>query len=266
MAALLVVVVGVFVSNLLKPAEPGYLRKIVWEIVFPVELLVKSSFRHLVHTWERYIFLVGVKEENLRLTKLNESLSRQVEGAEIQNRELALLAERLKKLLNLKDKLRYGMVGAQVIASHKSSKARFIMIDRGSNQGLKAGMPVLGDQGIVGRVTETSWNVSRVMLTTDHLSRVDIILQEGRLQGVLYGAGRENGYLRYVVGNEEVLVNSPVITSGLCGVFPKGLLAGYVIEAMKAGKDMFQEILVRPAVDFARLEEVLVLTTQVTRK
>jgi rod shape-determining protein MreC len=123
-------------------------------------------------------------------------------------------------------------------------------------------LPVITDQGVVGRVIETSWHVSRILLVTDTNSNIDGLIQSSRVQGILQGAGASGCALKYVAKTEDVKAGDVVLSSGLVVTFPKGLMLGVVTRADKKDSGLFQKIDVAPAVDFARLEEVLVLLIQ----
>jgi rod shape-determining protein MreC len=99
-----------------------------------------------------------------------------------------------------------------------------------------------------------------VLLITDHGSAVDAIVQASRARGVVGGAGARFCEMRYVLPDQEVRVGDRVITSGMDLVFPKGLLIGIVSEAGRRSSSMFRSVELKPAVDFAVLENVLVVT------
>jgi rod shape-determining protein MreC len=98
-----------------------------------------------------------------------------------------------------------------------------------------------------------------VLLILDANSAVDAFIQRSRARGVLVGLGRERCLLKYVQRNEDVQVGDQVISSGMGGVFPKGLLLGMVEEVIRGSSGLFQRVEVEPAVDFSRLEEVMVV-------
>lgn len=257
--SLLSLSLSVFLYRIYHPFETSDLRKGIRELLLPAEYLVKSSFSSLVNTWNRYLFLVGREEENQRLREENARLREQMTGLANQNRESQSETRRLQKLLGMSAPANYTVITARVISRDKLPVSRNIVIDRGAEQGIKAGMPVVVEAGLVGRITETSWNLSRVMLITDHLSRVDAMIQENRLHGILQGASAEDCILKYIPRNEEIKEGDMVLTSGLSGVFPKGLPLGRINRLAPPGNDLFRKIHVEPTADLARLEEVRVL-------
>jgi len=166
---------------------------------------------------------------------------------------------RLKKILSLDETILYSTVAARVISNERSSLFKTIIIEKGTDDGLSEGLPVITQQGIVGRIIESSWNVSRVLLVTDYNSNIDALVQGSRAQGILQGGGPQLSRLKYVQRTDEVKTGDTVVTSGLGGVFPKGLVLGTIATAEKRETGLFQHVEVMPAVDFTRLEEVLVI-------
>jgi rod shape-determining protein MreC len=117
----------------------------------------------------------------------------------------------------------------------------------------------MASKGVVGRITESTWHASRVLLVADENSNIDALIQRTRSQGILQGAGYAGCILKYVSKSEDVRPGDMVITSGLGGIFPKELLLGVVTKVEKGRSGLFQQVDVAPAVDFSKLEEVLVL-------
>jgi rod shape-determining protein MreC len=150
-----------------------------------------------------------------------------------------------------------------VVGTDPNPYLRNITINVGSREGLRVGMPVVsGGAALVGRIIEVSLRTCKVQLVTDANSAVASLLQTTRATGLV--VGQPDGSLRmdYVAQQDDapVAVGDIVLTSGLGGVLPKGLVVGQVAEVASADYELFEPILVRPAVDFSRLEIVLVLT------
>jgi rod shape-determining protein MreC len=120
-------------------------------------------------------------------------------------------------------------------------------------------MAVVISEGVVGRVIEVSPDTAKVLLLTDPNSALDVIIQRSRAQGIMEGKVDEVCVLKYVQKSDDVQVGDQVITSGLGGIFPKGLMTGMVTKLDRKRPGIFQYIEVSPAVDFSKLEEVLIL-------
>lgn len=258
-AFLIALSLGVFLYRIYRPLETSVFTKVTREVVLPGQYLFRSSLVSLTDIWHRYIFLIGREEDNQRLRGENAHLREQLVRLAGQKREYQLEAERLHRLLAMNVPPDHRVMIVRVISRGQSVISRHVFIDQGSDRGIKAGMPVVTESGLVGRITETSANLSKVMLITDSLSRVDAIIQEERLNGILQGTGSDSCLLKYIPRDQEVKEGDLILTSGLSGFFPKGLLLGTISRAETTSGDLFKEVYVRPLVDLARLEEVMVL-------
>ncbi len=255
--ALIFIIISIIILsfNLRQPQGTSLLRKLVMEAATPLESIVNSSIECVGNTWKKYIFLVGLEEENRKLRESVATLEKEMNYYQ----EMYLEGMRARKLLALKENIGYPSVAGRVIGINRSSVFKTILIDIGKTDGVRLESPVLIDEGVIGRVIETSWNVSRVLLLTDYNSNIDALIQETRAQGVLQGQGSEGCILNYVHRSEDVQVGDKIISSGMAGVFPKGILLGTVTKVEKKKFGLFQEIEAIQAVDFSKLEEVLVV-------
>jgi len=236
-------------------SETGFMRKLVLEIACPLENLKNRTLKTIREGWNHYLFLVGLEEENRRLRKRNDEFAKQL----VQYQEGYLEALRLQKVLNIAEEPATIPIIAEVIDREQSSVFKSILINKGSVHGLRVGLPAMNDQGIVGRLTECSWHVSRVMLIVDENSNVAALLQGSRTNGVLQGAGAAGCRMKYIPKTDEVKIGEAVISSGLGGIFPKGKILGVVSAVDKKEGGLFQRIDVQPSVNFNKLEEILIL-------
>jgi len=172
--------------------------------------------------------------------------------------ELQRENERLRRLLGFVEEHPRRSIAAQVIAEDASSWFRTIDIDRGYEEGVTEGLPVVNAAGLIGRVVRSTAHSSRVLLITDASSAVAVLVQDERIRGVCRGQGGTLA-LDFALVQDAIQIGDGVITSGLGGVFPKGLVVGYVRSVHREQFGLFQTVEVEPAVDFAHLEEVLVL-------
>ena len=212
--------------------------------------------------WRRYVFLVGVEEENERLRKKVIFLESELARA----KEAAQENLRLRRLLKLAETFKHeAPVAARVVGKPLGSWQGLIIIDKGLADNVLPEMPVLsytpfGPGGVVGQVVAVEKHYAKVLLLTDPSFAVDALIQRSRERGLLRGQGKRLCLLDYVPAEADVRENDLVITSGLDGLFPKGLLLGKVAHIYPGRvKGLFRPIEVKPAVDFKKLEEVLVL-------
>ncbi len=149
---------------------------------------------------------------------------------------------------------------ATVIGRDPSPFLRYIIIDKGSNQGLRRGMPVVTDQGLVGRIDAVIGSAARVQLITDPTSAVNIRLEKADREAVLTGTLAGDLTLDLVPQDISLELGDVVLTSGLGGSYPRDLIVGQVITSRKRDSDLFQQAFIQPVVDFAQLKIVLVIT------
>jgi len=172
--------------------------------------------------------------------------------------ELQLENERLRKLLSFRPEVETEVVTARVVGADALGLSRSLAIDRGTLDGVRKGAAVLAPEGVVGQVLLAGRHAARVLLITDHNSGVDGIVQRTRARGIVEGALGGGCGLKFVKRTERLEVGDLVVTSGMDGIFPKGLPIGRIASIDKRGQSLFQYATVEPTVDFGRLEEVLV--------
>lgn len=234
--------------------ETNFLETVVLRITGPVQAGFDNMVLGVANAWGHYLYLIDTVEDNRALLEENRTLR----AVLIQSDEVRLENERLRLLLDFKETQEIATLPARVIAEDASSWFRTVMIDKGLEHGVTEGMPVVVAEGVVGRVVRSSPRFSRVLLITDASSAVASLLQHNRARGVCRGQG-EQLVFDFVLRQEEVRVGDRVVTSGMGGVFPKGLVVGSVGSVERQEFGLFQAIEVVPAVDFSHLEEVLVM-------
>ena len=149
---------------------------------------------------------------------------------------------------------------ASVIGRDPSPFLRYIIVDRGSNEGLRRGMPVITDQGLVGRVDAVINSAARIQLITDTSSAVNIRLEKAKKEAILTGTVAGDLILDLVPQDVSLEAGDLVLTSGLGGGFPADLIVGQVLNVRKRDADLFQQAVIQSVVDFTKLKIVLVIT------
>lgn len=234
--------------------ETNFVESVVLRMTGPVQSGFDSVIYNVADAWGHYLYLVDTADENRTLREENRTLR----AVLTQSDEIRLENERLRRLLAFKESKEIDTLPARVIAEDASSWFRTVTIDKGVEHGVLEGMPVVVAEGVVGRVVRSSPSFARVLLVTDASSAVASLLQHNRARGVCRGQG-ERLVFDFVLRQEEVKIGDRVVTSGMGGVFPKGLVVGHVGSVVRQEYGLFQAIEVVPAVDFSHLEEVLVL-------
>ncbi|MBI4774866.1 MAG: rod shape-determining protein MreC [Deltaproteobacteria bacterium] len=252
---LVMIVLGSFISSERGGANFGFVQSATLEAIAPLAKGFDAATAFLMSIWESYVDLVHTKHQSGILRKQLEELRWELN----QYKEERLENQRLRSLLEFKTDVPTPMIPAQVVARDPSEWFETVIIDKGSNQGVRKDMAVVASSGVVGRITGASAHYSKVLLILDRNSAVSAILQNSRARGILSGRGDELCSLRYVSPSIQTGKGESVIASGLSGVFPKGLLLGTVVSVEHRPGDLFQRITVKPAVNFSTLEQVMVI-------
>ena len=175
--------------------------------------------------------------------------------------EAALTTTRLESLLNLKNTYSLTSTGARIISRSSDSWTATVMLDKGTTSGVAVGMPVTDSVGVIGQIIACGPTTSTVRLISDESSGVSAMVQSSRAQGVLKGSATGSLRLTLIRTDQTVAVGDTVVTSGLGGVFPKGLPLGKVISVEKPTGAPYYDIVVESLSSPESLEEVLVITS-----
>ncbi|MEA1947498.1 MAG: rod shape-determining protein MreC [Thermodesulfobacteriota bacterium] len=229
--------------------------RIAISLIAPFQEAVSRSIRFVRDIWGHYFFLVKVAQEN---DNYKRALSHAIEKDNLY-RELKLSNIRFRSLLNFQKTIANKVIAAEVIGKDPSPWFKTIMINKGKDNGVEKGAAVVIPQGIVGQVAEVSTHNSKVLLIIDHSSAVDALVQRTRARGIIKGTSSDRCLFKYVLRKKGVAVGDTVVSSGLDGVFLKGLPVGHVSGVIRPISGIFQEVSVTPYVDFEKLEEVLVV-------
>jgi rod shape-determining protein MreC len=236
------------------------IRLLTVSTLAPFERFLIYSGENVRRVWANYVDLRHVRSENLRLKAESEGL--RIDRAREQ--EDARQARRIQALLEFKEQWIDATVAAQVIGTSGSETSRVLYLDKGTKDGIRADMPVITPDGVVGKVLTVYGDTSQVLLINDPTSGVGATLVNSRLQGIVKGTSIGEVQLNYIMGDEAVQPGEALVTSGGDRIFPKGLPIGKVA-AVSMGRNLFLNITLKPAADLNRLEEVLVITQQKPR-
>jgi rod shape-determining protein MreC len=226
----------------------------VLSISRPLQQAATWTTRPLGGVWDNYIYLVNVQRDNQRLREELKWLRQENH----RHLEASLQYQRLQRLLNFRDQTPLDVVAAEVIGRNSHSWTEIIYINRGTRDRVAKGLPVVTHDGLVGQVVHAAPTLSQVMLLTDFRSGVDALVQRTRASGVVAGRGRNVAELRFLPVGVDLQLGDRLISSGMGGVFPKGLIIGEVKDIHRNGRQT-QQVEIQPSVDFSHLEEVLVL-------
>jgi rod shape-determining protein MreC len=231
-------------------------------VLSPVEKISHEAFGSVSYLWTRYVWLLNVEAERT-------DLSRRVRALEAETSRLAELEsenERLRGLLGFTEASGLHGIAATVIGRDPSNWVRTVTIDRGSDHGIRPGFAVVDGRAVIGQTIVVGARSSRVLLLTDNSSAIAALVQGNRAQGIAEGSLGKSLTLRYVLKDYPVAVGERVIASGLDGVYPKGVLLGVVSQVQPDSAGLFQTVLVEPSVDLNRIEDVLVIKPDETKR
>ncbi len=204
--------------------------------------------------WRNYFWLRGARKENERLQDTLRQLSLQTNRLEELNQENL----RLRKLVALKETLPFQTIAARVVSRTPKFMSNVVYLDRGAKDGVAVDDPVITAEGVVGRTIMVAYLSAQVQLITNADASTGGMVDRTRFPGVLRGSGDSTLDLNYIGNNEPINAGDMVLTSGLDGIYPKGLTVGKVIDSRK-GNSVFRTIKVQPSADLLRLEEVSVV-------
>jgi rod shape-determining protein MreC len=221
-----------------------------------VQRAATSAIGSVRDTWTNYFALQQIRREN---AELRDEVSKLRVGLQ-QERALAEQTRTLQQLLDLRSSISLSTTAAGVIAGGASPEFRTITIDKGTGDGIDSDMAVISPTGIVGRIVLPTPRAAKVQLLIDRDAAAGALIERSRAQGVLVGTGTDLLRLDHVSGTADVKIGDRVVTSGIEGIYPKGFPVGQ-IESFERRSGEFSAVMIRPAVEFANLETVLVVTS-----
>ena len=254
------IVLVLFVLGIAFFALSGYLNKAIDRVIAPV-IGIQST------VMERLNFVINlftISQREVELAAENEELKRQV--SELQNYII-----QLQQNLNEADIL-YALLGfarsspdeqyipAKVIGKDPSPFLKYLLIDQGSDQGIRSGMPVVTNNGLVGRIEAVTASAARVKLITDSTSMINAVVTEVDAECMVQGSITGDVTIEMVSQDVKLEPGQIVQTSGLGGDFPSDFIIGQVLNVNQINNEIFQSASILPAEDFSSLQAVLVVS------
>lgn len=236
----------------------GRAADVVTLVVTPVQSLLVRIHRGALGVWTTYVDWKSVRSENNVLRHEAERLRLQVLQSEETRQENA----RLRRLLELHERLPLSALTGEVVGREEDGWVRALTVNRGRGNGVTRQIPVIVPEGLVGRVLQVRAGASVIQLINDPASTVGGVIQRTRTPGLVEGHTEGSVRLKFMARGAQVEVGDLVVTSGVGNLFPKGLPIGRVVAIQDKGSALFHFAVLAPAVDFARVEEVLLLIGQ----
>ena len=237
------------------------LESVTFGVFAQVQRGVASGVDGVRRVWNGYVGLRHLKQEN-------DDLKRQLASAEIAVQEQRALADRargLEQLLDMRDHSALQLTAAEIIGASSTPDFRTLTIDRGRRDGLRSDMAIIAPGGVVGRIVVPSARAAKVQLLIDRNAAAGALIERSRAQGVVVGTGDDRLRMDYVSEASDIVTGDVVVTSGIDGIYPKGFVIGRV-ETVEKNGPAYRRIVVKPAVNFSSLEQVLVVTTPINAK
>ncbi len=234
----------------------GYLQPVLSGAIQPFQYAVTAVFRGASGFFSTVKEIGNLQNENRLLEK--EIIKLKSELAELS--ELANENVILRKQLGFTKRGDFNLVPAEVISNPLSSFLHYLVINKGTREGLREGMAVVSEGILVGKLKEVSEKTSKVFLITDPTSSINAIVQNSRAQGIVKGQIGGGLEMQMIPQNEKINAGDLVVTSALSGDFPRGILIGEILEVKSNPNDLFQKADLISYLDFRQLEMVFIIT------
>ena len=241
------------------PSDKGGVRLIrAWVVglVSPPERVLHSGGLGVRGVWTNYLDLIHVRQQNKNLQAELDALRLEEAGLA----EDARQGQRLQALLGFREKYIYKTVAAQVIGTSGTEQSHVLFIDKGLKDGITADMAVITPDGIVGKTRDVFEHTSQVLEISDETSGAGVIMVNTRIQGVLHGNSWGQPQIVNLSPDDRIKAGEPVVTSGGDSIYPRGLAVGTVEKVVPDPEGTLVNVLLKPAANLEKLEEVLVIT------
>lgn len=254
---ILLLVIIVFLSNV-EIGKLSYAQNVFTSLIMPVQNGLTYLKNKLAGNENFFTDVNALKQENEQLKQKNKELEESLRELEITKNENS----RLTELLGLKEKYTsYSTIPAYVINRDMNNYSNMIVIDSGKKDGIEENMVVIADKGLVGHVVSVSDTTAKVQTIVDPSSSVSSTLSTTRDNLVIRGSIEGNGKLKgtFIQPHVTIAQGDNIETSGIGGIYPKGIHIGTVNQVVSTKNITDRYIWIETAVDFTKLETVLVI-------
>lgn len=250
---------GMFLGSSRRVREPNLIDRIALAVTAPVQRGAVAIIDGTASAWSQYVSLRGVRRENSQLQDENTKLRADVVGLA----EARAENERLRRLIHFDEGNPGPKVVARVLGINPDPNRLTLRIDRGEGDGVRRGQAVVTADGVVGQVLRSTASAADVLVVFDPNCRLGGRIQRTRARVGIAGAGDDQALkLEYLLRTEDLEEGDLVVTSGTDSVYPPGLVVGRVTGVQRQTSGMFLNAGILPAVNFTKVEEVVVLAPQ----
>ncbi len=236
-------------------ADAPWPLSVLIEATAPIQRAVRWPFERMRGGWGEYVALVDVQRDNETLR----GRIAQLEDENLQLREALVESGNLERVAAMRRGFEAELMPARVIGQDVSPYFRSLLLDRGRRSGVLSGMPVVSEHGLVGLVTATTPSAARTMLLVDRRAAVDAVVERSRALGIVRGTGADSLEFSFLMRGADVKAGDELVTSGVGGVYPKGLRIGVVVAVNAQKGALVHTARVAPAVVYGKLETAFAL-------
>ncbi|OGZ34932.1 MAG: rod shape-determining protein MreC [Candidatus Portnoybacteria bacterium RIFCSPLOWO2_01_FULL_43_11] len=251
--ALLTIIGLIFINGQGLLKQP---KDIFFRITAPLQ---KSTYQISLKFKDIIDLLKNIKRLNSQNIEYQEE-NRKLKGELAGLKETARENKFLRQQIDLPEQIKGQLILADVIGQSPANLGEYILIDKGEKDGLKAGETVIAAGNLlVGRISQVSNSTAKVLLITYPGSRVNALIQESGISGIIRGGSYNSLIMDWIAQDEKIESNQTVITSGLANLFPKGIFIGQIEKVISSQPQVFKEAIIRPAADFGKIDRVFVI-------
>jgi len=252
---ILILMIILVIINLIPGLNKG-LGNFVYTIFSPVERLFSNVGKEIVNFFQVLISIGELNKDNLVLKEKNITMEAEITFLKNIQQE----NEILRRALNISKSNNLNLEIASIVGKDIQGLQDWILINKGANQGIKIGMTVISpEKALVGRINEVFGEFSKVMLVDSKDSNVAAILENSRTEGLIKKSEKGGIFMDFIPKTEQLQIEERIITSGTDNLYPKGILIGTVKTIDSSDNQIFQQITIAPAINFFKLEYVLVI-------
>ena len=253
--ALIIICPLIFVNIQRNHLQESWFFKIGAVIVLPLRKAYSSFYHSITDTINLYTYLVHVKKNNRLLKKENSLLKAQL----LQMQEMEIENQKLNQILQFKNKTRFQLLSARVIASDPFPEYSLLTIDKGSQDGVKKNQLAIVESGVIGYILRVQKQTSHILLLSNQNSVLPVTVQRSRVHGLIEGSSKNLFYLKYLKNEDDIVEGDVIVTNSIHQNFPAGLAVGMVSKIEKDEYGLNPKIEIRPAVKFATIEKLFII-------
>jgi len=255
LAIVIVLILGLVFLNII----PGFTKNLgnfVFRLFSPIERFFIGTGNKISGFFDMLVSIKNLNTENNRLKQKNLELETEIVKLKEVERENQILKEGLR--ISIEKQLNLEL--AIVVGKDIQGPQEWILINKGNNNGLREDMPIISEEfALVGRISEVMPDFSKVILITNKESVVAALIEGERSQGLVKKEEKGKLFMDFIPRNEKLELAKMVLTSGMDNIFPKGILVGKIESIDLSQNQLFQKVIITPAVEFSKLEEVFII-------